>query len=52
MLGRPSSADLGKVLVGVQVQPEEREAFDKFLVELGYSFVDETQNPLYQTFLR
>ena len=44
--------DIGRVLVGVQVQDEERESWHTLLDDLGYKFVDETSNPVYRQFLR
>ena len=38
-------------LCGVQVPPKERKAFRQFLDQLGYQYLDETENPAYQTFL-
>lgn len=43
--------DLGKVLAGIQVPDEDRISFDEFLRKLDYSYVEETQNPIYQRFL-
>jgi threonine dehydratase len=39
------------VLVGMQVKPADREAFQGFLARLGYEYVDETANPAYKMFL-
>lgn len=44
--------DLGKVLAGVQVPPNEAAEFDDFLDKLGYPFVEETENPVYKRYLR
>ena len=44
--------DVGKVLVGVQVPPDSTQAFETFLDELGYPFVEETENWAYQNLLR
>ena len=49
---RNEGVDIGKVLVGVQVASEQHEQFDVFLSELGYAYVEETQNPIYEQFLR
>jgi threonine dehydratase len=38
-------------MVGVQVPREAEEAFESFLQELGYPYVDETENVAYQQFL-
>jgi len=48
---RNAGADYGRVLVGLQVPPKEGPAFKQFLAQLGYPWVDETQNPAYQLFL-
>ena len=43
--------DVGKILAGIQVPPGAEQAFDAFLEELGYPFVEETLNPAYVNFL-
>jgi threonine dehydratase len=48
---RNHGADFGRVLVGMQVPPEEQKEFKAFLDNLGYEYVDETDNPAYQLFL-
>ncbi len=48
---RNHGADYGRVLVGIQVPPEEKRAFRTFLDELGYAWWDETANPAYKLFL-
>jgi threonine dehydratase len=48
---RNHGAAIGRVLVGVQVPDNDSHAFEQFLGDLGYSYVDETQNPAYQLFL-
>jgi threonine dehydratase len=45
---RNHGADFGRVLVGMQVPPADRSAFDEFLARLGYEYVDETANPAYK----
>ncbi|CAG8434339.1 1358_t:CDS:2 [Diversispora eburnea] len=49
---RNHGADMGKVLVGIQVPPQDSEDFENFLNNLGYSNVDETENPVYKQFLK
>lgn len=49
---RNYGGDTGKVLVGIQVPPAENQALESFLRELNYPWVEETDNPVYQTFLR
>jgi threonine dehydratase len=44
--------DVGKVLTGIQVPPEEYAEFDDFLKTLGYHFVEETHNEVYKRYLR
>jgi threonine dehydratase len=48
---RNHGADFGRVLVGMQVPPEDAPAFDEFLLRVGYDAVEETNNPAYQLFL-
>ncbi len=48
---RNHGADFGRVLVGMQVPPEENEEFAQFLTKLGYEYVEETNNPAYTLFL-
>lgn len=48
---RNHGADFGRVLCGLQVPPGEKKVFKQFLVELGYAYLDETDNPAYQLFL-
>jgi threonine dehydratase len=49
---RNHGADVGRVLVGLQVPEAERGAFRRFLRELGYDYTDESRNPAYRFFLR
>lgn len=48
---RNHGADYGRVLVGMQVPPDEMGEFRSFLTKLGYAHWDESQNPVYQLFL-
>jgi threonine dehydratase len=48
---RSHGADFGRVLVGMQVPPEDKKAFQKFLDALGYESAEETGNPAYKLFL-
>lgn len=48
---RNHGADFGRVLVGMQVPPNEQEAFTDFLSNLGYPYWNETDNAAYQLFL-
>ena len=49
---RNQGADVGRVLVGMQVPERERAAFRRFLRDLGYDFTDESKNPAYRFFLK
>jgi threonine dehydratase len=48
---RNHGADYGRVLVGMQVPPADKADFRRFLDKLGYTCVDETDNPAYRMFL-
>jgi threonine dehydratase len=48
---RNHGADYGRVLVGLQVPPQDSKAFRGFLSNLGYPWVDESNNPAYPLFL-
>ncbi|TWI61240.1 threonine dehydratase [Pseudoduganella lurida] len=48
---RSQGGDVGRILVGLQVPPEEMDEFARFLATLGYRYWDETQNPVYKLFL-
>jgi len=48
---RNHGADVGRVLVGIQVPRAEMEAFGTFLATIGYRHWDETANPAYRLFL-
>jgi len=49
---RNHGAAYGRVLVGIEVPPAERDEFSNYLNEVGYNYVEETGNPAYQKFLR
>jgi threonine dehydratase len=49
---RNQGADYGRILVGLQVPPNEAADFDAFLTTLGYPYVEETDNPVFQMFLQ
>ncbi len=49
---RNQGADYGRILVGMQVPPEDAAAFDTFLASVGYPWVEETNNPAYRLFLQ
>ena len=48
---RNHGADYGRVLVGMQVPPGDKKAFQQFLTKVGYPYCDETKNPAYRLFL-
>ena len=50
--GNADATDLGKVLAGIQAPPEDSDAFDAFLKELGYPYVEETDNAVYKRYMR
>jgi threonine dehydratase len=48
---RNHGADHGRVLVGMQVPPGDKPAFNRFLAKLGYGYSEETRDPAYRLFL-
>jgi threonine dehydratase len=48
---RNHGADVGRIVVGVQVPPQDMGDWQDFLQGLGYQWVDETDNPAYRLFL-
>jgi threonine dehydratase len=48
---RSHGADFGRVLLGLQVPPEDTKRFGRFLRTLGYWSVEETGNAAYRLFL-
>ena len=48
---RNHGSDPGRVLVGMQVPPEDQSAFQAFLDKIGYVYSDESQNPAYRLFV-
>ena len=48
---RNHGTDYGRVLVGLQVPPQDKPVFSQFLDKLGYQYCDESNNPAYQLFL-
>ena len=48
---RNHGADYGRVLVGMQVPPQDKKQFQAFLDKIGYPYCDETRNPAYRLFL-
>jgi len=48
---RNHGADYGRIVVGMQVPPEEMMQWEAFLETLGYRYWNESQNPAYRLFL-
>ncbi|VXD17266.1 threonine deaminase [Planktothrix serta PCC 8927] len=48
---RNNGADYGRIVVGMQVPPEEMAEWQAFLESLGYRYWDENKNPAYKLFL-
>jgi threonine dehydratase len=48
---RNHGADVGRIVVGVQVPPADMGAWQEFLDGLGYQYEDESDNPAYRVFL-
>jgi len=49
---RNHGAAYGRVLVGIQVSPNEMPQFQQFLDDVGYRYWCETDNPAYELFLK
>jgi threonine dehydratase len=49
---RNHGADYGRVLAGIQVQPEQKDEFQAFLDGLGYRYWNESRNPAFSLFLK
>lgn len=49
---RNQGSDYGRIVVGMQVPPQEMPEWQAFLETLGYRYWDESQSPAYQLFLR
>jgi threonine dehydratase len=45
---RNAGGNVAQVLVGLQVPPDEASAFAQALADVGYDFVDETDNPAFR----
>lgn len=48
---RNNGGDSGQVLVGIQVPEKDNQLLKAFLANIGYPYVDETDNPGYKWFL-
>ncbi|CCH44052.1 threonine dehydratase [Wickerhamomyces ciferrii] len=49
---RNHGSDIGKVLVGLDVPPQDEELFHQFLKDINYQYKDETENLVYKKFLK
>ena len=53
---RNHGADYGRILIGIQVPPEEQQQFNEFLQKISathsYSYVEESENQAYKLFLK
>jgi len=49
---RYHGGDVAQILAGIQVPPQDTDEFDSFLINLGYPYVEETDNIVYKQFLR
>lgn len=49
---RNHGADYGRVLVGMQVPEADKQQFQTFLDEIGYAYINESDNPIYDLFLK
>ncbi|MDO4905728.1 MAG: threonine ammonia-lyase, biosynthetic [Lautropia sp.] len=48
---RNHGSDSGRTLVGIQVPPQERPQYERFLAGLGYRYWNESEHPAYRLFL-
>ena len=48
---REIPSEHGRVLAGIQVPPQDHEAFNQFLSALNFPYTEETQNPAARLFL-
>ncbi len=49
---RNHGAAYGRVLVGMQIQPEDKAEVERYLDEVGYNYWDESNNKAYELFLK
>lgn len=49
---RNNGSDYGRIVLGIQVPPNEMEQWQAFIDTLGYPYWDESDNPAYKLFLR
>jgi len=48
---RNQGGDFGRVLIALEIPAADKISFHNFLDQLGYHFIDETNNPAYRLFL-
>lgn len=48
---RNHGTDYGRVLMGIQVPPQDQAAFQELLTHVGFTYWDESGNPAYRLFL-
>ena len=48
---RNNGSDYGRIVIGIQVPPEDMDEWQAFLETLGYRYWEENDNPAYQLFL-
>lgn len=49
---RNNGSDIGKILAGISVPPEDNVQFEEFLASINYPYIEETDNVAYQLFLK
>ncbi|ONH69830.1 Threonine dehydratase, mitochondrial [Cyberlindnera fabianii] len=49
---RNHGSDMGKVLAGFDVPPQDTDKFEEFLVSTGYRYIDESENLVYKKLLK
>ena len=49
---RNHGGQVGKVLAGVQIPKSEYSRFDDVIEGLGYTYYDESENPVFTEFMR
>ncbi len=49
---RNQGADYGRILIGLQVPESDDKAFQEFLQNVDYPYIEETQNPVFRLFLQ
>ncbi|VVT55264.1 uncharacterized protein SAPINGB_P004509 [Magnusiomyces paraingens] len=49
---RNHGSDIGKILAGIAVPPKDNDSFQEFLDNLAYPYIEETENAIYNLFLK